>query len=217
MKSKKTQAHTRYRLSDNSIVPGITTILNLHAKPQLIAWSNKLGLKGVEVGKYVDDLAGIGNLAHAFITDKLIGKETDTSDYSKNQIDTAENCTLSFWEWEKSHKIKDVFFVERPLVSEIFKYGGTMDIYALIDGRRELIDLKTGSGIYEEHIWQVATGRMLLEENGSSVNRTRIVNIPRAETEAFSERVISDKENDTGWAIFKHLLSIYYLKKGLKD
>lgn len=209
----KTKAHIRYRLKDKTIVPGVTTVLNLRAKPQLVPWANKLGLQGIDSSKYVDDKAAIGTLAHAMITDNLAGEKTDVMDYSPNQIDKAENSVLSFWEWEKDHKIEEVFFVERPLVSEVHRFGGTLDIYAKVNGRREIIDLKTGSGIWPEHLWQVATLKVLLEENGFPVDGTRIVNIPRAETEAFLEKTVSDVENETGWAIFQHLLAIYYLEK----
>ncbi len=209
----KAKAHIRYKLKSGEIVPGVTTVLNLLAKPALVPWANKMGLQGIDTSKYVDDKADIGTLAHAMITDKLTGKETDTSDYSQNQIDLAENSCLSFWEWGKDHKIEEVFFVERPLVSETHRFGGTLDIYAVVNGRKEIIDLKTGSGIYDEHIYQVAVLKMLLEENGFPVEGTRVVNIPRAETEAFGERVISKTENRVGWEIFKNLLSVYYLKK----
>lgn len=209
----KDKAHIRYRLKSGEIVPGVTTILGLLAKPALVPWANKLGLQGIDVKKYVDDKADIGILAHAMITDKLQGIETDLKDYSQNQIDKAENSVLSFWEWEKDHKIEEVFFCERPLVSEVHGFGGTLDIYAKVNGKREIIDLKTGSGIYAEHIYQVATLKRLLEEHNFPVDGTRIVNIPRAETEAFLEKTVSEKENETGWGIFHHLLQVYKLKK----
>ena len=212
----RSKAHIRYRLADKTIVPGVTTVLNLLSKPALVPWANKMGLQGIDTSKYVDDKANIGTLAHAIITDKLTGKETDTSDYSKNQIDLAENSCLSFWEWGKDHKIESVMFVERPLVSEAHRFGGTLDIYAVVNGRKEIIDLKTGSGIYDEHIYQVAVLKMLLQENGFPVDGTRVVNIPRAETEAFGERLISETENGVGWEIFKSLLDVYYLKKEMK-
>ena len=209
----KTKAHIRYRLADKTIVPGVTTILGLMAKPALVPWANKLGLQGIDVSKYVDDKADIGTLGHAMVTDKLSGAETDTSDYSENQISLAENCALSFWQWEKEHPIEEVFFVERPLVSEAHRFGGTLDIYAKINGKREIIDLKTGRGIYPEHAWQVATLKVLLEENGFPVDGTRIINIPRSESESFVEKVVTSRENEIGWQIFKALLSIYNLKK----
>jgi hypothetical protein len=209
----KTKGHIRYKLSDGVIVPGVTTVLGLLAKPALVPWANRLGLQGIDVSKYVDDKADIGTLGHAMVTDKLTGTTTDTKDYSANQISLAENCALSFWAWEKEHPIEEVFFVERPLVSELCRFGGTLDIYAQINGRREIIDLKTGSGIWPEHGWQLATLKQLLEENGFPVDGTRIINIPRTESESFMEKVVSEKENEIGWEIFKHLLAVYNLKK----
>ncbi len=209
----KVKAHTRYRLADKTIVPGVTTVLGLHAKPQLIQWANKMGLKGIDTNLYVDDKAAIGTLAHAMITDKLTKQETNTEDYSANQIDTAENSVLSFWSWEKEHPIEEVFFVERPLVSETHRFGGTLDIYAKINGQREIIDLKTGSGIYDEALWQVSALKKLLEENGFSVDVCRIVNIPRSEDESFLDKVCSERQTETGWKIFANLLNVYELKK----
>jgi hypothetical protein len=210
----KTKAHIRYKLADGkTAVPGVTTVLNLLAKPALIPWANRLGLQGIDVSKYVDDKADIGTLGHAMVTDKLTDMATVTTDYSQNQISLAENCALSFWSWEKEHPIEEVYFCERPLVSEAHRFGGTLDIYAKINGKREIIDLKTGSGIYPEHAWQVATLKVLLEEHGFAVDGTRIINIPRTESESFSEKVVTEKENEIGWKIFTALLSVYNLKK----
>jgi hypothetical protein len=211
--SNKTKAHIRYRLADKTIVPGVTTVLGQLNKPALVPWANKLGLQGIDVSKYVDDKADIGTLAHSMVTDRLMGVETDTADYSANQIGLAENCALSFWEWEKQHAISEVYYVERPLVSEQYRYGGTLDIYANVDGQREIIDLKTGSGIYAEHIYQVATLKKLLEENGYEVDGVRVINIPRTEDEGFLEQVAREKELNNGWLIFWHLLQIYNMKK----
>jgi len=211
--SKKTKAHTRYYLSDKTLVPGCTTVLGLLAKPALVPWANKLGLAGVDVKKYVDDKAEIGTLGHLLVTDQLAGEETDTSDYSPNTVDRATNCALSFWAWEKEHPIRDVLFVEKPLVSEMFRFGGTNDLYVQTNGHRELIDLKTGNGIWPEHKYQVAALKVLLEENGFPVDRVRVLNIPRAETESFAEHVLTEHELEVGWEIFKHCLGIYYAKK----
>jgi hypothetical protein len=211
--TKKHKAHIRYVAQDGKQVPGVTTVLGLLNKPALLTWAWELGMKQIDYRTFTKDLADIGTLGHAMVTDTLIGKKTDLSDYSKNQIDRAENCALSFWEWTKDHKIEEVFFVERPMVSEKQRFGGTLDIYAQVNGRREIIDLKTGSGIYPEHIYQVAALKSLLEENGHQVDGTRIVNIPRAETEAFQEKSVSPMENEQGWKIFWHLLQVYGLRK----
>ena len=207
------KAHTRYRLQDGTLVPGVTTVLGVLAKPALVAWANKLGLAGIDVAKYVDDKADIGTLAHLFVTDALQGKKTDTSDFTPNQVDLAQNSALSFWEWEKRNRIEEVLLVERPLVSETHRFGGTQDVYCRIGAERTLIDLKTGKGIYDEHLYQVAALAALLEENGHKVDCVRVVNIPRTEDERFEERIFTPKDRETGWEIFRHCLAIYWLRK----
>lgn len=211
----KTKAHIRYRTVDGEICPGVTTITGSQLgwnTQVLINWANRMGLKGIDSSKYKDDKADIGTLAHAMVTDWLLGIKTDTSDYSKNQIGVAENSALSFYEWAKNKQIKPIL-VEIPFVSEKYKFGGKPDIYAHIDGSLELIDLKTGSGIYEEMIVQVAAYEMLFVENGHPVETVRILNIPRTEDEAFVERVIGKKQREIAWKIFRNCLSNYQLRK----
>jgi len=208
-------AHIRYRTRDGAIVPGVTTVLGgVLAKPALVPWANKLGLQGIDVSKYVDDKASIGTLGHAMVTDKLTGKETETADYTANQIKAAENCAGLFWQWEKKNPIEKVVFVETPLVSELHRYGGTQDIYCVIGGKHELIDLKTGKAIYAEYTYQLSALRELLLEHGYPVDGVRVLNIPRSEDETFSEKICTPKEIETGWKIFLACLEIHNLKKG---
>lgn len=207
------KAHTRYRLTDGTPVPGVTTPLNLLAKPALVPWANRLGLAGIDVNKYVDDKADIGTLAHLLITNHLMGLETDLGDFTPNQVDAAQNSVLSFLEWEKHNPIKETVFVENPLVSEIYRFGGTIDIYCRIGDYLELIDLKTGKGIWPEHEYQISAYFHLMEENRHWVDRVRILNIPRTEDERFEERILKLPDIENGWQIFLHCLAIYNLKK----
>ena len=212
----KTKAHIRYKLADKkTIVPGVTTVLGLRAKPQLVPWANKLGLDGIDVKSYVDDKADIGTLAHAMVTDGLMGEKTDFSDYDPKQIAQAENSYLSYLEWAKEHPIQAIF-VERPLVHEELRFGGTNDIYCDYNGKKTIIDIKTGIGIWPEHKYQVAALKHLLEFNSYPVDGCRILNIPRSEDEKFIDEPCSEKELEVGWEIFKNLLSVYYLEKQLK-
>jgi len=185
----KDKAHIIYRNSQGIRVPGVTTITGeLGWNTQvLVNWSNRIGLEGIEVGKYVDDKADIGTLGHSMITDKLEGKKTDTDDYSKNQIEAAKNSVKSFEAWARDKKIEPIL-IEVPLVSNIHNFGGTLDIYAKVNKSLELIDLKTGKGIYDEHLIQVGGGYViLLEEHEKPFDRVRILNIPRTNSERFYE------------------------------
>lgn len=187
--AKKAKAHTIYKTSKGR-VPGVTTITGVLAKPALVPWANKLGLQGVEVAKYVDDLAEIGTLAHYMIEchvkNQIVVNEIikpDLSDYSKNQIDSAETSFLKYLDWENKNDVKYIAS-ELQLVSENHQYGGQVDIYAEVNGKKTLIDIKTCKAIYSDHYLQVGGGyAILLEENGYKVDDVRIVRVGRSEEE----------------------------------
>ena len=204
-------AHIRYRNSRQIVVPGVTTILNLLAKPQLIIWANRLGLEGIDSTKYRDDKGDIGSAAHRMILAHIKGDKPDLESFTPEQVNKAENCFLSYLEWAKGKEIAPVL-VEAPLVSEAHQFGGTLDFYGMVDGTLTLCDYKTG-GIFSEAYYQLCAYHQLLVENGQEApKRGIILGIPRAETEAFQEPTYGDFER--GWQIFFHLLQVYHLRKG---
>ena len=206
----RTKAHQRYQLADGSFAPGVTTILGLRAKPQLILLANRLGLQGIDSTKYRDEMADIGTLAHSMILAELQGKKPDTADYSQNQIDLAENCFLSYLEWAKGKSIEPVL-IEEHIVSEEWRCGGTADFYGRINGILTLMDYKTG-GIYDESYWQVSAYSHLLVSRGHPMPiQGMVLSIPRANTETFQE--VTYTSLTKGWEIFKRLLDIYWLER----
>ncbi len=206
----KSKAHQRYKLVNGEGVPGVTTITGQLNKPALIIWANKLGLQGIDSSKFRDDKAMIGSLAHEMILAHLSKRKPETEDYSKNQIDAAENSFLSYLEWEKQHKIIPTL-TETQEVSEKYRYGGTLDFYGLVDGIPELIDFKTGTGIYDEMWFQIsAYGKLITDP----IQRYRILNIPRTEDESFEEEVKTDLF--LHFEAFLKLLDFYYLNKQIK-
>lgn len=210
---QKARAHTIYKLEDGTRVPGTTTVLGILNKPALIKWANNLGLQGIDSNKYRDEMAEIGTLAHQMIVDYFNQKETDTSEYSQVQIDKAENCLISFWEWER-HQDLIVLLAEKPIVSEAFKYGGTIDCYCTLNGKPTLLDFKTGKAIYPEYFYQLAAYSQLLSELNYEVTESRILRIGCDEDKGFEERVIHNQ--DKQFEVFKHCLEIYRLQKEIK-
>ncbi len=209
----KTKAHTRYRDAEGNIVPGTTTILGILNKPALVKWANNLGLQGIDSSKYRDEMADIGTLAHYMILSYYKGTKPDTSEYSAKQIELADNCLLSFYEWEKGHAIIPIL-VEEPLVSEVWKYGGQIDLYCKLDGVLTLVDFKTGKAIYPEMMYQLAAYRQLLIDNGHQVDQCRILRIGRDEDEGFEERVKNSLFSELN--LFSHCLEIYKLQKEIR-
>lgn len=183
-----------YRTSSGEAVPGVTTILGLRAKPALIEWAYRLGVEHPELGStrnYLDDLARIGTAAHVIIQAHLKGETPDLADFTANEIAAAQVPFTKYLEWEKGKKIK-VLAVEEMVVSDKHRYGGSLDVYALVDGRHEVIDLKTGKAIYDEYVMQVSAYAEAKREKGATVEACRILQIGRTGDEGFTERVTLD-------------------------
>lgn len=208
-----TKAHTQYYLNTGDSVPGVTTVLAILAKPALIIWANRLGLQGIDSTKYKDKMANIGTLAHLMVLCHFKNVKPELSEFSQQEINSANNCMKSFYEWEKQHKLEPII-IESPLVSDIYGYGGTPDFVGLVDNQLEVIDFKSGSGIYPEYIYQTAAYRQLAIEQGHKVNRARILRIGREDNEGFEERQIL--KFDLEFETFLHCLSIHNLLKAMK-
>lgn len=210
---KRARAHVQYKV-DGKRVPGVTTITGLLAKPALVPWANRMGLMGIDTNKYVDALAGVGTLTHKRIEYDLLGKDVDFFDeYSKVDTDLSDNAMVKYYDWKKHHKIESVK-TELQLTSKEYGYGGTCDIYCLLDGVPTLIDIKTGKAIYSDMFVQVAGYKILLEENIDKVDQCFILNVGRDETENFEFRKIHNMSEAV--ETFLLLRKLYDLKKALK-
>lgn len=209
----KTNAHTVYKI-DGETVPSVTTVLNILAKPALIHWAWKLGTEGQDYKAVRDQAADVGTLAHYLIMCHLRNVEADTSEYSAQDINQAENCFLKYLDWEREHQVEPLL-VEEPMVSRIYKYGGTIDCLARHGDELWLIDHKTGKAIYPEMFCQLAAYKQLLTEysslEGRDITSARILRIGRDEAEGFEERVVDNL--DRYFQKFYHCLQIYHLDK----
>jgi hypothetical protein len=211
--SDKVKAHTQYVNNNGERIVGVTTVLSVLSKPYLVVWANKLGLQGIDSTRYTDKMASIGTIAHLLVMHHLKGTTPDLDEFSKADIDTANNCMKSFYEWEKVHELEPIL-LETPLVSDIYNYGGTADFIGKVDGVIEIMDFKTGKAIYDDYLTQVAAYRQLAKEHGYEINRARILRIGRDNSEGFEERLTT--KFDLEFDLFKHCLEIYNIKKILK-
>lgn len=212
--AKKAKAHIRYKLADGSIVPGVTTVLGIINKPALVKWANGLGLKGIDSSTYVDETARIGTLAHEMIQEYLGGPKWDRNDFDAGEIDIAENSILSFFEWEKQTGAKmNTSAIELPMVSEAYGFGGTVDWYGDIDGKKWLVDIKTAKALFPEHEYQVSAYYYMMRENGYQVDGVRLLRVGRTEDEGFDDHVLDVPQLADGWKVFLSALELYKAKQ----
>jgi hypothetical protein len=215
--AKVARQHTVYKLADGTRVPGVTTITGVMDKKALVKWANRIGLEGIEVDKYVDELAAIGTLAHYLIECYCTGEKPELDQYSKAQVGLAENSVIKWLYWQES-----TGFVpehnELALISEVYRVGGTIDIIGRLtkqNNKRVLVDIKTCKGIYGEHKTQVAGGYgIIAREHRSEIGDIEgviITRVGRNPDEGFEEVVITDGErivHEQRFAICRELYAI---------
>ncbi len=72
-----------------------------------------------------------------------------------------------------------------------------------------LIDFKTSSAIYDDHLYQLSGYHQLLVEAGHEVAEARIVRLSRDAGEEHSERVLSVPEVGPYFNVFLAALDLY--------
>lgn len=215
VKLEKTKAHQRYKLADGTTVPGVTTVLGVQDKPALLQWAYQCGVDGIDYRKSRDNAADIGTIAHFLIECHLKGVEPDKADFAPADLDKAENAVIKFLSWWDSMGFEFIAS-EVQLVSEKYRYGGTLDILARLKGEVILIDLKTSKAIYDEYWQQLAAYQVLaVFVRCDMVKRVFICRIGKGENEGDFE---AQERADLGkyWDVFTACLELYRAKKALK-
>ena len=205
---KPANTYRPYHLADGTIVPSVTTVLKVLDKGEgMQYWAWDLGRQGLDYREVRDAAARVGTLAHYLIASHLKGEKTNVSEFSPDEVDKAKTCFAKYLAWENQNTISPVM-IETPLISEEYKYGGTPDLLAEIEGEFVLIDFKTGGGIYESYFYQLAAYRQLLIEQGWPVASARILRISPDDNYEVAMQLDSDRD----WQIFWHCLGIWQLQ-----
>lgn len=206
---KKTNGHQKYYTTEGVLVPGVTTILNLLAKPALIDWAWKLGIKGKDYRAVRDNAGDTGTIAHLLCECDMQGEKPDLTIYSQALVEKAKVSFMAFLDFKKNNNIVPIKN-ELQLVSDTLLYGGTIDCYCELNGHKTLLDFKTSSGFYPEMRLQLAAYKNLLEENGCPVEKVHLLRIDKDNGE-FTDHTINtlDREFD----MFKALRKVYEFKQ----
>jgi hypothetical protein len=174
-------------LLDGAKVRGVTTIIgDAIPKPALINWAanttadyavdhwthlTELGpaarIKELKGARYadVDKAAKRGTEVHGLADQLNRGHQVDVPDDLAGHV---ESYLRFLTEWNPT-----VLHSEAVLFSRTYRYGGTLDLIADMDGQRYLCDVKTSrSGVYGETGLQLAAYRyadFLLDDDGEQI------------------------------------------------
>lgn len=219
-----------YKTSDGVKVPGVTTILNVISKPQLIDWSARVEREGVlkcidannplpEKYYYTsirDDAASVGTICHFMCECYLKNVEPDLSEFPKEQVSLAENGFIKFLEfWEKSGL--KIVHTEYPLVHNKLSVGGTLDCVCEDEsGKMVILDLKTSKALYPEMLSQIAAYSEIYNYNHAiGIERHIIIRIGKSEA---NDLEIREENNLKPYMdLFMGALAVYNAQKEIKN
>lgn len=189
-------------------MPSVTQLTGQLNKPALIPWANREGLAGRRVTDIQQATAKIGTEIHELCIGVLLGHATQG--VPRNLLPALD----SFCRWIPMHHIGRVVLAEEQITSEEFRLGGTPDVLLYLDGILSLLDIKTGSGVYDEHRYQAGSYTQLLRYAGHPVMRAILLHVPRDGDPVIPHELTED-EVQRGWQITLHLRDIYNLRGGL--
>ena len=150
-----------YRTKDGKRVPGVTTILSRFKESgALLHWAWEQGRDGKDFRETRDAAADAGTCCHEMIEADWHHTAFDRSKYQEESLKKADHAFLSYLEWKQQTGLT-IEKSELSLVSEAYRFGGTMD--AVIVGNHLCLgDYKTSNGVYADYLLQVAGGYSIL-------------------------------------------------------
>lgn len=142
-------------------IPRVSEILSsmLHEE-HIIGWANSLGFKHKSYVKERNLAAEKGSVAHNMIEEFLRTQEveTDFNQYDYKIKESVFNCYSAFIEWYnmmiENTSSFNILDIEKQLVCPY--YGGTLDIFAEINSKKYIIDLKTSNHMTYKYFLQLA-------------------------------------------------------------
>lgn len=121
-------------------------------------------------------------------------------------------CVVAALAWVRDHDVKFTCN-ERPIYSIIHQVSGRLDGVAFVDGKKSVIDFKTGNQIYGEAYMQTAAYQNFYEEEtGDKVEQRVVIRLSKEKGDFFSCTLDSNYERD-----FNAFLGALTLYRGVKE
>lgn len=125
------------------------------------------------------------------------------------------NCVQAAKAWLSDHSVSPLE-VERRIYSRRYRYSGTLDKLAIVDGQLSLIDWKTG-GLYPSHRYQTAAYVAAYEEEtGEKISARWLVRLGK-EDGAFEAHRFNRTDYVNDFRGFKGALILYNNLRAMKN
>lgn len=155
-----------YKDAAGKRLPSVTTILSrFKDSGALLYWANTQGLEGKTLDQARIPAATAGTMAHSMVEAHLNKQPLPELSGDADVIAKAKRAFDAFLTWSEMSRL-EIRHTEVSLVSDVHKFGGTLDAIGIINGGNglALIDWKTSNGVYSDYLYQMAAYRLLWEE-----------------------------------------------------
>lgn len=220
---------------------GVTSALQVIAKPQLIQWAANMAVDYIrdnspkrvvedvdEFFQYIasEEILKEARVAHRKKKEEAGKKGTDVHKEIENLVaeliasnngvfkgdETSEIPQIQkFIDWAKENKVK-FFESEKHVFSESLWIGGILDMVIELDGKKLIADVKTSSGIYNEAFFQMGAYDLCLEEMGEKIDGYLVINLKK--TGEFDLKIAENTEINR--QAFLSALSLYKIIQSIK-
>lgn len=200
----KYSSHSTYYNEEGVEVPSVTTVLQILNKPFLSKWANIMGFKRRKVEDILEKSSIIGTLVHSMIEAYLMKKPFTYKPSAFYTRELAINYMKTFIAWSKKHTIEPEF-MEQSMSSD--KFGGTIDHYGVVDGKKTILDFKTSKQFYATMFLQLGAYCYMLEQKGYVVEQVAIIIINE---DKYKEKFLTREELQPYINTFILLIDVFH-------
>lgn len=225
-----------HRLDGKPLI-GVTTALSVIAKPALIQWAANMAVDYLQENwdkngqENWEALCKEARCAHRKKKEKAGEQGTDVhalvEAYVKGLIEKCDGYARqadylpatdkgikqfqNFIQWARENNVRFIESEKHVHNKELW-IGGILDLVFEMDGKRYIGDVKTSSGIYNEHFFQMGAYELCLEEMGyEKVDGYLVINLKKD-----GKMDLKVAENrDINKEAFKHALGLYKIIQNL--
>ena len=191
------------------IFPSATTILNAYPQsPHLQQW---IAEKGWNESQKIKSEAGVaGTQVHQAIELLLGGQELQRGFYGLKEW----TKIYAFVKWYLEYNPK-ILFTEKKIYSKKYKYAGTFDCLAELDGRKTIIDWKTAQSVHPHYYLQISAYSSAWEEmTGEKIDQTAILQIGNKSKSGFRFIINPEEEWKEHFQVFRAVKTTWEYDRG---
>ena len=222
---------------------GVTNITGVLNKPALLYWGVNQAVdfmaNNLKPGVALDEIqiknllesariahtqtknqaADIGTFIHNWVRDYVSAVAQKKTSPKRPINKEMKNAIDGFFKWAKENKLV-IARSERKVYHDKFRYAGTLDLEGMVNGKRTVIDLKTGNALYPEAFLQASAYLKAREQETGKQYPGGIVIVrlskenPEKHIAAFEAR--RDEDVDLHFKCFLNCLSIYRWQQAMR-